>query len=167
MKVLLLGVVCTSAKHRHKHRPTTSTKDMEKECIRLENFSNDVLQETEQRNEILRTACINGHTSLVRHLVTKYSCDLNARNNDGDTPFTCVGFGGSVECLELLINEFHCDINTKSAIGRTILHHACSNGHTSLVRHLVTTFAITQIHCLVILFMEQMWRTHSLRWLIL
>ena len=45
---------------------------------------------------ILHKACINGDTSLVRHLVTKYSCDLNARDNDGDTPCTCAGLGGSV-----------------------------------------------------------------------
>ena len=79
--------------------------------------------------------------SLVRHLVTKYSCDLNARDKDGDTPFTCVGFGGSVECLELLIDELHCNINTKGDDGRTILHNACSYGHSSLVRHLVTKYS--------------------------
>ena len=46
-----------------------------------------------------------------------------------------------MECVELLINEFHCDINTKSSIGRTILHNACVNGHTSLVRLLVTKYS--------------------------
>ena len=86
-------------------------------------------------------ACGNGHTSLVRHLVTKYSCDLNARDRNGDTPFICAGLGGSVECLELLINAFHCDINTKDSVGRTILHYACTKGHTSLVRHLVTKYS--------------------------
>ena len=42
---------------------------------------------------------------------------------------------------ELLINEFHCDINPKDAIGRTILHLACYAGNTSLVRHLVTKYS--------------------------
>ena len=46
-----------------------------------------------------------------------------------------------MECLELLINEFNCDINTKDAIGQTILHNACNNSHTSLVRHLVTKYS--------------------------
>ena len=49
---------------------------------------------------VLHYACSKGHTSLVRLLVTKYSCDLNARDSNGDSPFTCAGLGGSVECVE-------------------------------------------------------------------
>ena len=56
-------------------------------------------------------------------------------------PLLVLALGGSVECVELLINEFHCDINTKGAHGRNILHNACVEGHTSLVRHLVTKYS--------------------------
>ena len=45
-----------------------------------------------------------------------------------------------MECLELLINEFHCDINTKDAFGRTILHNACAEGHINLLRALVLKY---------------------------
>ena len=62
----------------------------------------------------------------MRHLVTKYSCDLNAQDNNGDTPFTWAGLGGNVECVELLINEFHCDINTKGSYGKTIVQMLAS-----------------------------------------
>ena len=71
---------------------------------------------------MLHNACVNGHTSLVKLLVTNYSCDLNARDSNGDTLFTSDVY---VECVELLINEFHCDINIKDDNGWTILHNAC------------------------------------------
>ena len=74
-------------------------------------------------------------------LVTKYSCDLNALDDDGDTPFTCAGLGGSVECVELLINEFHCDINTMGSNGRSVVHNACENSHINLLRALVLKYS--------------------------
>ena len=42
--------------------------------------------------------------------------------------------------MELLINDFHCDINTKDAFGWTILHKACANGHINLLRALVLKY---------------------------
>ena len=43
---------------------------------------------------ILHGTCAKGHTSLARLLVAKYSCDLNGRDKNGDTPFPCAGLGG-------------------------------------------------------------------------
>jgi ankyrin repeat protein len=83
----------------------------------------------------------------VRLLVTKYSCDLNARDSNGDTPFTCAGLGGSVECVEVLINEFHCDINTKDYNGQTILHHAYFYGHINLLKLFVAKYGYDLTVC--------------------
>ena len=113
------------------------------ECVELliNEFHCDINTKGAVGRTILHNACYKGHTSLVRQLVTKYKCELKASDSEGSTPFTCAGLGGStLECVELLINEFHCDINTKGAVGRTILHNACYKGHTSLVRQLVTKY---------------------------
>ena len=103
---------------RVKNRTTALTKDMEKaECISLERLHKNESQDTERQSDIF-TACLNGHTRKVRLLVER-GYDLNARDADGITPFMCAGLGGCVECVEMLINEFHCDINTMDTkVGR-------------------------------------------------
>ena len=45
-----------------------------------------------------------------------------------------------MECVELLINEFHCDKSTKRFDGKTILQNACLSGHNSLLRTLVLKY---------------------------
>ena len=79
----------------------------------LVKFHNDICRD----EEALLAACVGGHASQVRLLVTKYGCDnLNARDVDGDTPLTCAGLSGNVECVELLINEFHYLIRTNPTV---------------------------------------------------
>ena len=37
-----------------------------------------------QNQPTIHNVCMNGHTSLVRLLVTKYICDHNARDSNGE-----------------------------------------------------------------------------------
>ena len=113
------------------------------ECVELliNEFHCDINTKVICGKIILHNACFKGHSSLVRLLVTKYSCDLMV------TPLTCAGLGGSVECVELLINEFHCDINTKDSNGRSILHKAYAKGHIGLLRLLVVKYGFDLSLC--------------------
>ena len=101
----------------------------------------DKVGRSESDHEILNTAiqiaCSKGDIILLRLLIIK----CHGLNADDANLLLVAVFHGSVECVELLINEFHYDINTKDDFGGTILHIACEEGHTSLVRHLVTKYS--------------------------
>ena len=62
---------------------------------------------------LLHIACRKGNISLVRNIVLEHKADVNARDDDNDTPVHVAAFCGKEKVALALINEFQCDINVK------------------------------------------------------
>lgn len=60
----------------------------------------------------LHVAARYGHTSLLRELHAEYGLGLNVFNNEGKSPLHESAQNGHTECIEYLINEGHCCVDT-------------------------------------------------------
>lgn len=60
----------------------------------------------------LHVAARYGHTSLLRELHAEYGLGLNVFNNEGKSPLHESAQNGHTECIEHLINEGHCSVDT-------------------------------------------------------
>ena len=74
---------------------------------------------------LLHHACGGGNVSLVRKLILEHKADVNARDDENNTPLHVAAFCGKEEVVLALINEFGCDTKVKGKFGRSLLHHAC------------------------------------------
>jgi ankyrin repeat protein len=70
---------------------------------------------------------------MIKLLIEKYGCDVNAQDDSGDTPihiafrhFDPSQHDGDITVLTYLINQNNVDVNTKGEDGYTILHDICS-----------------------------------------
>ena len=88
---------------------------------------------------ILHYAAQEGHADIVHYIINKYPELVKIKDEDGDTPFLCSGFSGSVELTECFIAQ-DCDIHDEDSNGCTILHNACKKGKLTLVKHLVEKY---------------------------
>ena len=88
---------------------------------------------------ILHTMCEIGNLTLVKHLVENYSVLLKMRDNEGQTPLHIAGFSDSVQLVDFLIRR-GADVLDSDIDGRTILHHACSGGKLTIVKHLIENY---------------------------
>ena len=85
---------------------------------------------------VLHSACEGGCVALVRTLICDHNADVNAHDNNNDTPLHMAAIHGEDVAL-VLINEFGCDTNIRGRNGRTVLHSACEGGCVALVRTLI------------------------------
>ena len=90
---------------------------------------------------LLHNACEGGHVDVARKLVTEYGADVNARDNDDDTPLNLAAqFSDKMELINMLVKECGCSPHTKGQYGGTPLHDACVGGHVDVARKLVTEY---------------------------
>ena len=84
----------------------------------------------------LHYACSSGSPDATKALL---SCNLNAQNERGDTPLH-VAFQGSgqEDICRLLIEQKDCDINCRNRQDNSPLHLACQEGHSEIVRILLS-----------------------------
>ena len=75
--------------------------------------------------------------NLVKTLILEHKADVNARDDNNDTPVHVAAWCGKEEVALALINEFQCDINVKGGLGRSLLHKACNGGNVNLVKTLI------------------------------
>ncbi|XP_064398139.1 uncharacterized protein LOC135344779 [Halichondria panicea] len=78
-----------------------------------------------------------GHVETVRHLISKYSADIDCTNNQNSTPLCLAAAYGHEIVIHALI-EFNCSPHVRDYNGQTLLHYACQNGHIKLLNKLVT-----------------------------
>ena len=89
----------------------------------------------------LHCACLGGHLDLTKYLITEHGCDANhPAGVYGDTPLhaACSSKSSCLSVVKYLINEQHCDPNSKGQYGRTPLHYACNIGHTDIIDYLLS-----------------------------
>jgi ankyrin repeat protein len=66
-------------------------------------------------------------------LIETLGCDVNAQNNNGDTPLHCALFnfdpsdGGDITVLTYLINQKDVDVDINNKDDTALLHSACNN----------------------------------------
>ena len=71
----------------------------------------------------LWTAAFNGHTAVVRALVSA-GADVNWQRNDGFSPLSVASQKGHIDCVKLLI-EHGAEVETRNNKGATPLYWAC------------------------------------------
>ena len=89
---------------------------------------------------LLHKACSGGDVSLVQTLIRYYKADINARDDENDTPLHMAALCGKKEVALFLINEVGCDINTRDNFGCTLLHEACSSHDIQLLHDLIQDY---------------------------
>ena len=62
---------------------------------------------------LLHKACDGGNISLVQTLIRDHKADINARDDNNNTPLHVAALHGKKEVALYLINEVGCDINVK------------------------------------------------------
>ena len=86
---------------------------------------------------MLHSACKGGCLNLVRTLIRDHNADVNARDDDNNTPLHIAAQAGKEDIAIALINEFSCITPVKGWFGSTLLHSACKGGCLNLVRTLI------------------------------
>lgn len=89
----------------------------------------------------LYTACLNGHTEVVKALLSSVAVDVNKRRTPdiaGKFPLYAACVNGHVEIVRLLLAHPDIDVDAKRLdSGATALVYACFNGHVDIVRALL------------------------------
>ena len=93
---------------------------------------------------LLHRACQGGCLTLAKLLIRDYNADINAQDEDKDTPLHLAAKCRQHELFLALISEFSWDMTVRNKdgdtilgvgdyYGNTILHTACAAGNTQLV----------------------------------
>ena len=115
-----------------------------KECC----FSCNIPNQT--GNTPLHIACSHGHHSIVRFLVAKKRCHLNAKNSEMNTPLHIACYSKALRIIIILLDRKICNAKVPNKKGETaeriplnedgdyLLHVACQWGDAAIVTYLVT-----------------------------
>lgn len=102
-----------------------------------------------QKCTVLMTACLNGHTEIVRILLDRYKPDLEVLNNVifGDVSssrqifynVSVLWVATSINNLDIvkLLVKHGADVNHRTKTGSTPLRGACYNGNVDMARFLI------------------------------
>ena len=88
---------------------------------------------------VLHYSCHNGWLDVTRRLVEQCHCDLESRDQDGDTPLHVASREGHVDIVRYLVSEQGCSTACLNKKGNTPLHVACRQVRTPVVRFLLST----------------------------
>ena len=86
---------------------------------------------------LLHYSCHHGWLDVTRRLVEQYHCDLESRDNDGNTPLH-MACEDHVDIVRYLVSEQGCITACQNKIGDTPLHAACREGHLAMVKALTS-----------------------------
>jgi ankyrin repeat protein len=84
---------------------------------------------------LFEIATTGNHANLIPELV-KFGADVNAKDNDKETPLHRAAINGHISCVDALINA-HADLNAMSYADYTPLHSATSFEHLLCVKKLI------------------------------
>jgi len=84
---------------------------------------------------LLHKACDKNRKDIVEFLISS-GADVNAKENDGDTPLIEAS-EGYLELVKILVAK-GADLNSRDDDGNTPLHEAASQGHTDVAEYLIS-----------------------------
>ena len=102
----------------------------------VENAGVDIEQRSKEGYTALHYAAWSGSTTIVKYLLDK-KADLGARTNDDYTPLLLAARTGKYEIVKHLVEFTQVDIDETDSFGCSSLHHACWDGHLSVVAVLI------------------------------
>ncbi|CAK4708552.1 unnamed protein product [Aphanomyces euteiches] len=82
----------------------------------------DIHAKTKDGDSVIYLACTSGNTSVVDEIL-KWNPDINAANNDNQTPLMTAAIFSSIEIVAKLIS-CGANVTIRDAFGMTALHHA-------------------------------------------
>ena len=88
----------------------------------------------------LHEACRAGHLVMVESLVCGKNCSTAciSKNKNGKTVLHYVCLHGWLDVTKRLVEQYHCDPESRDNDSDTPLHVACRKGHVDIVRYLVS-----------------------------
>ena len=88
----------------------------------------------------LHVACQAGHLAMAEILITGQNCSTACICKDkcGKTLLHYSCYHGWLDMTRRLVEQYHCDPESRDLYGDTPLHVACCNGHLDIVRYLVS-----------------------------
>lgn len=67
--------------------------------------------------------CVEAFIDYSKQENTKYQCDLNIKNQDGDSPL-CLALKQGIDELVPILVQGGCDVNVRNSNDLTLLHQA-------------------------------------------
>ncbi|XP_067650463.1 ankyrin repeat domain-containing protein 50-like [Haliotis asinina] len=101
----------------------------------------DVYQVDNDDFSILHWACRGGHVDMVKHIVAKYSADINRKAKRGEVPLMTAAYNGHSDVVDFLVNK-GADVSQLDDNDCNVLHWACRGGHVGMVKHLVSEYTV-------------------------
>ncbi|XP_046555235.1 putative ankyrin repeat protein RF_0381 [Haliotis rubra] len=92
-------------------------------------------------DNVLHYACRGGHVGMVKHLLSKYSIDINSRGKSGKSPLMSTVYYGHIELFNVLVG-MGANVSQVDDDGDNVLHYACRGGHVGMVKHLLSKYSI-------------------------
>jgi len=78
-----------------------------------------------------------GNVAKVKELADKDPRLIYTFNEEGKTPLHLASAWGQLQVMELLLKDYHCDVNVKNKYGGTPLHAAASLGQPESIKLLL------------------------------
>ena len=78
-----------------------------------------------------------GPLDVVKYLIELQHCDINFRDELGNSALHHAALGGKLDIVKYLIEEKGCDPECRTKKGKTPLYHACLTGKLGVVKYLI------------------------------
>jgi len=78
-----------------------------------------------------------GYCNLLRSFIESTNCDINGKNEEGNSAFLHASNSGHIECIKLLIS-YGCNIHDTNNNGESCLNLAASNGQAECLKYLIS-----------------------------
>ena len=86
---------------------------------------------------LLHLSSANGWLDVTKELITKYHCDPQEGDSEGQTCIHYAALCNRVDVVKYLINECHCDPTEPDKLGYTILDRAADKGSLDFMKYLI------------------------------
>ena len=87
---------------------------------------------TASHGTLLHSACVSGKLEVVKMVIRKFQCDVNAQNTHGNTPLHVACEWGWFETMQLLVEQDGCDINILNNCGYSPFTLAIKHSRTTI-----------------------------------
>ncbi|XP_065346711.1 uncharacterized protein LOC135943972 [Cloeon dipterum] len=81
---------------------------------------------------------------VIRWLIDEAQVDVNAKNENGETPLMTACSKNRFEVIQILLDN-KADVSNQDTKGRTALHHAARSGHFDLIKRLFDHLALKEV----------------------